>query len=86
MINNMADILHEKELLISRLDKLLYGAVELREQKENIYIYVHYREEGIQKTKYAGEFSNELYNLIIEKNNLANQYLEVLKTIREVSE
>lgn len=51
MINIMADILHEKELLISRLDKLLYGAVELREQKENKYIYVHYREEGIQKNK-----------------------------------
>lgn len=49
MNNNMADTLHEKELLISRLDKLLYGAVEIREQKENKYISVHYREEGIQK-------------------------------------
>lgn len=81
MINNIAEVLHEKELLISRLDKLLYGAVEIREKNGNKYIYVHYRDDGIQKTKYAGEFSNELYNLIIENNHLAKDYKKRLRTV-----
>lgn len=83
MNNNIASILHEKELLTTRLDKLLYGSVEIREQNYKKYIYVHYREDGIHITKYAGEFSNELYNLIIENNNLAKDYKKRLKVIKK---
>jgi len=81
MANNIAELLHEKELLTSRLDKLLYGAVEIREKKEKKYIYVHYREDGVKRSKYAGEYSNELYNLIIENNNLAKEYKKRIKAV-----
>jgi prophage maintenance system killer protein len=83
MTNNIASILHERELLTTRLDKLLYGSVEIREQNNKKYIYVHYREDGIHVTKYAGEFSNELYNLIIENNNLAKDYKKRLKAVKK---
>lgn len=83
MNNNIASILHERELLTTRLDKLLYGSVEIREQNKKKYIYVHYREDGIHITKYAGEFSNELYNLIIENNNLAKDYKKRLKAVKK---
>lgn len=81
MKNNIAELLHEKELLTSRLDKLLYGAVEIREKKENKYIYLHYREDGIKRSKYAGVYSNELYNVIIENNKLAKEYKKRMKDV-----
>ncbi|MGD9679338.1 MAG: Fic family protein [Vulcanibacillus sp.] len=81
MANNIAELLHEKELLTSRLSKLLYGAVEIREKNEKKYIYVHYREDGVKQSKYAGELSNELYNLIIENNNLAKEYKKRIKIV-----
>lgn len=34
MINNIAEVLHEKELLISRLDKLLNGLLKLERRME----------------------------------------------------
>ncbi len=32
------------------------------------YIYVHYREDGILLTKYVGEYSEEVYNLILNNS------------------
>lgn len=81
MANNITELLHEKELLTSRLDKLLYGSVEIREKNEKKYIYVHYREYGVKRSKYAGEYSNELYNLIIENNNIAKEYKKRIKVV-----
>lgn len=81
MANNITELLHEKELLTSRLDKLLYGSVEIREKNEKKYIYVHYREYGVKRSKYAGKYSNELYNLIIENNNIAKEYKKRIKVV-----
>lgn len=83
MVNNITELLHEKELLTSSLGKLLYGSVEIREKNAKKYIYVHYREEGVKQSKYAGEFSNELYNLIIENNNLAKEYKKRIKAVNK---
>ncbi|MCH5180767.1 MAG: Fic family protein [Erysipelotrichales bacterium] len=80
---NIAKLLHEQELLITRLNKLLHGSIEIREANEKKYIYVHFREDGILQTKYAGEYSIELYNLILENNKIAKDYKKQLRTIKK---
>ena len=82
-MSNIAELLHEQELLKSRISKMLYGSIEIREKKDKKYIYVHFREDGISISKYAGEYSNELYNLILENNNLVKQYKKTLKNIKK---
>ena len=83
MKTTITELLHEKELLISRLNKMIYGSVEIRVNNEKKYIYVHYRLDGISKTKYVGEYSEALYSLILENNNLAKQYKKRVKAINK---
>lgn len=83
MSENITQLLHEKELLISRLEKMIYGSIEIREINQRKYIYVHFREDGIKQSKYAGEYSNELYALIIENNQLAKEYKKRIKGINK---
>ena len=80
---NVAKLLHEQELLKSRINKMIHGSVEIREQNEKKYIYVHYRDEGISKSKYAGEYSIELNNLILENNRVVREYKKRLKEIKK---
>ena len=80
---NISQLLHEKELLNARLEKMIYGSIEIRERNNKQYIYVHFRENGIKMSKYAGEFSNALYNLILENNTLAKQYKKRIKEINK---
>lgn len=61
---------------------LVYGSVEIRENNLNKYIYVHYREDGVVLTKYVGEYSHEIYNLILNNNIKAK---ELKKYIREIT-
>ncbi|MDE6240964.1 MAG: Fic family protein [Anaeroplasmataceae bacterium] len=79
----ITELLHEKETLTTRLNKMVYGSVEIRSNIEKKYIYVHYRDNGISQTKYAGEYSEELHNIILENNNLAKQYKKRLKEINK---
>lgn len=74
------NLLQNKQILEQELNSLTYGAVEIREVSSNKYMYVHYREEGIKFTKYVGEYSEELYNLILNNNIKAKQ---LKKKIRE---
>lgn len=83
MKNLVVELLHEKELLLKRLENLLYGSVEIRKQGENEYIYLSYREQGIKYSKYAGVYSKELHNLILENNVLAKQYKKRLREIEK---
>lgn len=80
-MNNISGLLHEKELLDSRIGKTVYGTVEIRENQEQRYIYVHFREDGKQHTKYVGEYSDELYNLILSNNIVVKEYKKRLKQI-----
>ena len=70
---NIATLLQEQSLLMSRVDKTLHGSLDIREQNGKKYIYVHFREDGVNRTKYAGEYSVELHNLILENNELVKQ-------------
>lgn len=82
------NLLRKKENLESELDSLTYGSVEVRENNSNKYIYVHYREDGIVLTKYVGEYSEELYNLIlnnsIKAKELKRQIKEIVKQLKKL--
>ena len=81
------DLLQNKQLLEHQLKSLIYGAVEVRENNSNKYIYVHYREDGVALTKYVGEYSDELYNLIlnnsIKAKDLKKQIRDINKKLKE---
>ena len=76
------NILQNKQLLEHKLQSLAYGSVEIRENNSNKYIYVHYRENGLSLTKYVGEYSDELYNLVLNNSIKAK---ELKKQIREIN-
>ena len=80
---NISSLSLEKSQINERLNNLIYGSVEIREVNNKKYIYVHYRDEGILCSKYAGEYSNELYNLIIENTALAKELKKRLKQINK---
>lgn len=82
----MADInklVIEKREIKNQLDSLLYGSIEIREKDGKNYIYVHYRNEGVLTTKYAGEYSDILYNLIRNNTVLAKNLKTRLKDINK---
>ena len=76
------NLLHNKQILQNELQTLSYGTVEIRENNSNKYIYVHYREDGVALTKYVGEYSDELYNLVLNNSIKAK---ELKKQIREIT-
>ncbi len=76
------NLLQSKQVLEHQLKSLTYGSVEIRENNSNKYIYVHYREDGVALTKYVGEYSDELYNLILNNSIKAK---EIKKQIRDIT-
>lgn len=82
MMDNLAALLQERSQIKDRLSKLLYGSTEVRESEGKKYLYVHYRDGGILMSKYAGEYSQELANLIIANSALAKDYKKRLREIQ----
>lgn len=76
------NLIQSKQILEHELNSLAYGAVEIRENNSNKYIYVHYREDGVALTKYVGEYSEELYNLVLNNSIKAKQ---IKKQIRDIT-
>ena len=76
-------LIQEKLQITDRLEKLNYGSIEVREKDSKKYIYTHFRNEGVLTSKYIGEYSNELYNLILENNQLAKELKKRLKAINK---
>ena len=81
-MDNITKLLNEKHSIENKLATLLYGSVQIREDGLKKYIYVHYRDSGILRSKYAGEYSSELHNLIIENTSLAK---DLKKRIKEIN-
>lgn len=75
------NLLQSKQVFKHELQSLSYGSVEIRENNSNKYIYVHYREDGVALTKYVGEYSDELYNLILNNSIKAKQLKKQIKEI-----
>ena len=82
-MRNVAELLYEQEILKSRINNMLYGSIEVRESNGKKYIYVHFRDEGISTSRYAGEYSIELNNLILENNKIVKEYKKQLKEIKK---
>lgn len=78
----MINLIQSKQALEHELSSLAYGSVEIRENNSNRYIYVHYREDGVALTKYVGEYSEELYNLVLNNSIKAKQ---IKKQIRDIT-
>lgn len=83
VMDNIAQFIEEKAQINKRLEKLHHGSIEIRESGAKKYIYVHRREDGVPVTRYVGEFSNELYNLILENNDLAKDLKRRLRSINK---
>ena len=83
------DLLQNKQLLEHELQSLAYGSVEIRKNDSNKYIYVHYRENGAALTKYVGEYSDELYNLVLKNSikakGLKKQIKEINKRLKQLN-
>ena len=77
------NLLQIKQTLTKELNDLIYGAVEIREKNSNKYIYVHYRQDGILLTKYVGEYSDNLYNLILNNSIKAKELKKKIKKIEK---
>lgn len=75
-------LIQTKQLLEQQLKNLIYGSIEVRSSNSKEYIYVHYREDGVPLTRYVGEYSEELYNLILNNNIKAK---ELKKQIKEIN-
>ena len=78
----ITELLKEKKQLQNRLDSMLYGSIEIREKDNKKYIYVHFRQDGVLSTKYAGGYSDVLYNLIINNTSHAK---EIKRRIKEIN-
>lgn len=75
------DLINQKRTQEVELNKLVYGSIEIRNKDNKKYIYTHVKENGLQTTKYIGEYSDDLYNLILNNNLKAK---EIKKTIRNI--
>ncbi len=74
-------LLQAKQTLETELNNLVYGSVEIREVDSKKYIYVHYRDNGILLTKYVGEYSDDLYNLILNNSIRAKEFKKEIRNI-----
>ena len=75
------ELLQKKQSLDIKLNTLVYGSIEIREKNNKKYLYVHYREDGRARTKYVGEYSDELYNLILNNNIHSKEIKREIRTI-----
>lgn len=74
-------LLEEKKNLEETLNNLINGSIEIREKSNKKYIYLHKREDGLSTTKFIGEYSKDLHNLILENNIKAKELRKKLKLI-----
>ncbi len=40
MENNISNLIHEREMINSRMKRMIYGSIEIREKSNNRYIYM----------------------------------------------
>ncbi len=77
----IVNLIKEKARLNRDLENLFYGVIEIRNIDDQQFIYVHYRQDGLGLTKYVGQYSKELFE-IIDRNNIQAKYIK--KQIKEI--
>ncbi len=83
MASNLVQLLDERIKITSWINSVLYGSIEVRERKYKKYIYVHYRDGKKLVTKYAGEYSSRLVNIILENTLLAKELKKRLNRVNK---
>lgn len=79
----VVSLLRKKHDLENYLNTLIYGSIEIRDSNGKKYIYVHYRDSGRGVTKYVGEYSDDLYNLVLSNTIKAKEIKKKLKSIEK---
>ena len=77
------NLLNQKRQYVTLLNELVYGAIEIREKDSKKYIYLHTKEDGLQSTKYVGEYTEELYNLVLNNNIKAKTLKKSIRNIEK---
>lgn len=77
------ELINQKQIHEIELNKLVYGSIEIRDKDNKKYIYTHTKEDGLQNTKYIGEYSDKLYNLILNNNLKAKEIKKNIKNIEK---
>lgn len=77
------DLLNQKQIKVFELEQLIYGTIEVRKKGNGEYIYVHTREDGIQVTKYVGEYTKLLYDFVVENNVRAKELKKDIRSIEK---
>ena len=77
------NLLNQKRQYVTLLNELVYGAVEIREKDSKKYIYLHTKEDGLQSTKYVSEYTEELYNLVLNNNIKAKTLKKSIRNIEK---
>lgn len=75
------DLINQKQIQQAELNNMVYGSIEIRKKDDKDYIYTHVKKDGLQVTRYIGEYNDRLYNLILT-NNIKAKSLK--KTIRDI--
>jgi len=83
MASNLVQLLDEKIKIENWLSSVWYGSIETRVRTSKKYIYVHYRNKDKLITKYAGEYSARLVNIIYENTMLAKELKKRLKVVNK---
>lgn len=78
---DIINLKQDKQALEQRLSELVYGSVEIRKRGEKKYLYVHQRLNGRVISRYVGEYSQDLYNLILTNNTTAKELKQRLKDV-----
>ena len=83
MNEKVLSILEKIKIIEFQLDNLIYGSIEIREANNNKYLYCHARENGIQTTKYIGEYTDVLYDMILNNNIEAKSLKQNLRKLEK---
>ena len=75
------DLINQKQIKQFELESLIYGSIEVRDKGNSKYIYIHAREEGVLTTKYVGEYTEVLYNVILNNNIRAKEIKQEIRNI-----
>jgi len=79
----LINLINTKLRCESILKNMLFGAIEIRKTNNKDYIYLHYRDNGTLLTKYVGEYSKELHELILKNNIEARRIKKEIKKIKK---
>ncbi len=79
--NETLELIKQRDNFEKSLRQLVYGSIEIRKKTNNRYVYVHYREDGIALSKYVGEYSEELCNVILQNTIKAKELKKNVKQL-----